>query len=479
MRQRGLPLRALTFVIGVAWLLSAAQSAAADAEASPDPESSTAKESPLSPAGLSGIELEELESDFEPEVKRFIIPPFYKEERGPVSFTTVLPLFFYRERVGKGARTDLGVLPFYWRYREGPSRADVYFPLYWNFRGPTFRTDIVLQTYFNTSDHGHNFGFAPLLFFGKNTDERSSHQVVPPLFWRFTERDESFLLAGLFYNATDGDDYDLGLPPIFFAGRERDESYLVVLPPLFWHFADDVHYKTTTVLPPLFFRTREHGWSFGLVPLLYLARDENWARTLVTPFYYGSRWGKGRSHYIPPLLSYYRHAPKLSQGGAAVFYHWYDQEGDFLRMYSPLVWWWGNRHTNERSWMIPPLFYRHDSPVADDTMLGLIYWNFHEHHKERTFALAPLFAHNWSLYEKRWRTWVVPTFDFGVKPGGYHARIHPIFYIGRDKRKNHFVLAPIVWRFVDEEDRNTVLFPLWWNFRDVEHDQLSRVFFPL
>jgi hypothetical protein len=178
-------------------------------------------------------------------------------------------------------------------------------------------------------------------------------------------------------------------------------------------------------------------------------------------------------------LSYYRHAPKLSQGGIAAFYHWFDEEGDFLRMYSPLVWWWGNRHTHDRSWLIPPLFYRHDSPVADDTMVGLIYWNLHEHHRERTFALMPLFGHNWSLYERRWRTWVFPTIDFGVKPGGYHARLHPLFYRGKDKRSSHLVLAPIVWRFVDEEDRNTVLFPLWWNFRDIEHDQLSRVFFPL
>jgi len=431
------------------------------------------------PVGVTGIELKELEEDYEPRKKRFILPPYYSEESERVSFRTVLPLFFQRERTGEGARKDLGLLPFYWRYREGEASADVYFPLYWRFRDPEFETDIVLQTYYNRGASGFNFGIGPLLFLGKDEKAGSSYQVVPPLFWNFKDKDGGFTLAGIYYDHRDKGDYDRGVPPLVFAGRNRDKTYLAVLPPLFWHFADEVNYKTTTVLPPLFFRTRETGWSAGLLPHLYLARDEHWARTLVTPLYYGSRWGDGRSHYIPPLLTYYRHSPTLSQGGVAIFYHWYESEGDYLRMYSPLLWNWGNDRSDERSWLVPPVLYRHDSPVADDTMIGLVYWNFHEHHRERTFAIAPLFAHNWSLFERRWRTWIAPTFDFGVSPEGYHARLHPLFYLGKGKRDNHLVIAPIFWRLVDEEDRNTVVFPLWWNFRDLEHDSLDRTFFPL
>ncbi|MFO8070675.1 MAG: hypothetical protein R6V85_02260 [Polyangia bacterium] len=431
------------------------------------------------PIGLEGIELEELESGYDPQPRRFIIPPYYEERGKRVTFRTLFPLYFQRERVGKGARSDLGVMPFYWRYREGEASADVYFPLYWRFRRPSLDTDIVLQTYYSRGENRYDFGFGPLVFFGEDRDQKSEYQVVPPLFWRFVDGDEMFTLAGLYYHDRDGRDYDLGLPPLFFSGRERDEAYTLVLPPLFWHFRDDLAYETTSVLPPFFFRTREHGWSAGLLPLLYFAHDRDWGRALIAPLYYYSRWGEGRSHYLFPLLSYYRRSPTLSQGGVAAFYHWYREKGDHLQMYTPLLWRWGNERTDDDSWMVPPLFYRHDSPVADDTMVGLVYWNFHEHHRERTFSLMPLFAHHWKLYEDNYRTWIAPTFDFGKKPGGYHFWLHPLFYVGKQKRSRHLVLAPLLWHFADEADRDTVVFPFWWNFRDLEHDALNRVIFPL
>ena len=444
----------------------------------PDDEK-TGESSDKTAVGLHGIELKELEEDYEPKPKRFIIPPYYSEKSERVKTTAVFPMFYSRQRTGEGARKDLGLMPFYWRYREGPSSADVYFPLYWRFRDPEFKTDIIPPVYYNRDDHGYNLGLAPLLFLGKDERRKSGYQVLPPLFWNFKNKHGGFMWAGWYYDYRNRGDSDRGVPPLFFSGRNRDKTYLTILPPLFWRFTDEVNYKTTTVLPPLFFKTRETGWSAGLVPLLYFARDENWARTLITPLYYGSRWGKGRSHYFPPLLTYYRHSPNLSQGGVAIFYHWYEKEGDYLKMYSPLLWRYGNERTDDRSLLVPPIFYKRDTPVSDDTMVGLVYWNFHEHYRERTFALMPIFGHNWSLHEKRWRTWVAPTFDFGVHPDGYHARIHPIFYLGRGKRDNHLVLAPIFWRFVDEEDKNTVVFPLIWNFRDLAHNSLDRSFFPL
>ena len=442
--------------------------------------------------GLEGVELEELENDYTPDIKRLVIPPYYQETSDRLKLRFVFPLFFSRERIGKGARSDLGILPFYWRYREGKDRsADVVFPFYWRFRGPHFKTDIVLQTYYNRSDHGYNFGFAPLVFAGKDSRDNSSYQVIlPPLFWRTQKGDSSLLYTSLlYYDRKNRDDYHRGLLPLFFfAGREHYKSYLVILPPLFWRFKDEIAYTTKNVLPPFFYNTREHGWSFGMMPLLYLARDKEWDRTLVAPFYYGSRWqhkdetgealGEGRSHYFPLLLSYYRHAPGLSQGGAAVFYHWYWNRGEYLKMFSPLVWLYGNEYTDDRAALIPPLFYHRKSPVRRDVMAGLVYWNFHDFHKKHTLAIAPLFSHTRTLYEDRWRTWVFPTFDFGSHPDGYHARLHPLFYLGKDLDSDHLVIAPVVWKFKDKEDDDLVVFPLYWGFNDLEHDDSQRVVFP-
>ena len=441
------------------------------------------------PVGLGGVELEELESDYQPEARRLIIPPFYQEKKGKLKLHLFFPLYVYRERTGKGARKDLGVFPIYWYSRSSePGSVDVIFPLYWRYRGPHFKTDVVLQTYFNRSDWGYNFGLAPLVFVGKDGRKKSSYQVVPPLFWHFTKDKSSFLLAGIYYQHRKGDDYDLGFPPLFFAGRERYKSYVVVLPPVFWHFGNALDYSTQNVVPPFFFNTREHGWSFGAMPILYVARDRDWDKTMVLPFYYGARWqetdkrgkrlGEGRSHYFPVLLSYYRHGPGFSQGGAAVFYHWYWDQGEYWKMFTPLVWLFGHERTGDKAVLIPPLFYRRTTPVSDDTMAGLIYWNFHDHHKERTFAIMPLFAYNWNLYETHWRAWVLPTLDFGKHPGGYHAWIHPLFYVGKDRQKEHLVLTPILWRFKSEEYNDLVVAPIYWRFDNLAHDKTKTVVFP-
>ncbi len=459
-------------------------------ESGGDPaENEAVEKEETSPVGLSGVELDELESDFEPDVKRIVIPPYYQEARGPLKLRVLFPFFYSRERTGEDARSDFGILPFYWRHRSKDTKADVYFPFYWRFRGLDYKTDIVLQTYYNRSEHGYNFGVLPFVMLGKDTRDDSNYQLVPPLFWRFKSGDSSFMLAGIYYQKQDGADYALGLPPLMFAGRERYKTYKVVLPPLFWRFTDELAYETKTVVPPFFFNTREHGYSFGMMPFLYIARDTNWNRTMILPFFYGSEWpyktpkgdyiGQGKSYYFPLLLSYYRKAPGLSQGGFAFLYQWYWKDGEFMNMYSPLVWTYGNERTDDKRLLIPPLYYNRTSPVQDDQMLGMIYWNFHKHHRERTFAIAPLFAHSWKLYETNWRTWIFPTFDIGKHPEGYHGRLHPIFYVGRDGTEKHFVFAPIVWKFKGKEKDNLAVFPAYWRFTDLRYNATTRVVFPV
>jgi hypothetical protein len=147
-------------------------------------------------------------------------------------------------------------------------------------------------------------------------------------------------------------------------------------------------------------------------------------------------------------------------------------------MFSPLVWLYGNHRTADKAILIPPLFYRRDTPVSDDMMVSLIYWNFHKHHQERTFSIMPFFAYNKKLYENRWRTWVLPTFDFGKQPDGYHTWFHPIFYLGRDGKKDHLVFVPLVWKFTDEKDDDLVVAPIYWRFDDLEHKSTNTVIFP-
>jgi hypothetical protein len=467
---------------------------ASEAETSPssvEKEGNGEAETSLSvPIGETDDRLAEIEADYRPKKKRLIIPPYYQEKTEKYQLRMFFPFYFGKERQGEQWAKTTGVLPFYWRHRSKDLKTDCVFPFYTRVRTPKFKTDIVLQTYFKRGTQGYHFGLIPFVFFGKDLETDKSYQVVPPLFWRFSEGEKSFLLAGIFYLKQDRDDYRLGLPPILFAGREKYKTHTVVLPPLFWRFTNEIAFTTKTIVPPFFFNTREHGWSFGALPLLYLARDKDWDKTLVLPFYYGSRWpsfdkngekiGEGKSRYFPLLLSYYRRGPGFSQGGAAIFYHWYQKDGEYLKMYSPLVWRYGNDRVDEHSLLIPPLFYRKTSPVEKKLMISLLYWDFHQKHKERTIAVMPFFAHRWSLYKKDWRTWVFPSFDIGADDkGSKHFRLHPLFYFGKSPEKEHLVAAPIFWKFKDKEDDDLVVFPFYWRFRDLLHEDSSSIFFPI
>ncbi len=462
--------------------------AEASAQTAPDAKSAS-QETPLT---LEEKEAQdEIESDYEPQMKRLIIPPFYQEKTDKYRLQLFFPIYFRKHYDGDVERSSLGILPFYWRQRSPSGNVDSVFPFYTRVRKPNSKADIVLQTYYQRGVNGYHFGLIPLLFFGKDTLKDKSYQLVPPLFWRFTHQEKSFLLAGIFYLHQNKQDYDVGIPPLFFAGRNQSKTYMTVLPPIFWRFTDELYYKSETVVPPVFFNTRENGWSFGLMPLLYLARDVEWGKTLVLPFYYGSRWkvvdkngegrGYGRSHWIIPLLSYYMKTPTSSQGGAAIFYQWYWKEGAFMRMYTPLVWRYGNERTRESATLIPPLFFQKTSPVEHKLMLGMLFWDFHEKFKSRTTAVIPFMSYSRDLYRTNWRTWVLPTFDIGRNKdeGKFHFRIHPLFYFGKAKDKGHVAVVPLWWDFRDKEDETLIFFPLYWNFKDLLHEDSTRIVFPL
>lgn len=445
-----------------------------------DGKKETSSKAQRAPIGLEGYDLKEEESGGKSKiVKRFILPPYVSIERKRSSFKTVLPFFYRSERKGEGAKKDVGLLPFYWSHNSAELQTKVYFPFYWNIRSKKFDTDIVLQTYYARNDDSFHFGFTPLFFIGKNRTEKSSYQVIlPPLFWNFKNKDGGITYSLLYYNKRNKGEFNRGVVPFYFSRKKRDKTITTVLPPLFWHISDPVNYKTTTVLPPLFLKTRENGWSAGLLPIFYFARDNNWSRNMVMPFYYGAKVNRLRSHYFPLLLSYWKKSPKLKQGGIAVFYHWYQFEGEYRNMYSPLVWKWGDKRTLKKNFLLAPLFYKGKSPVENNTMVGMVYWNFHNFHLSRTFSIAPLFAIKKSLKGEGFRTWIFPTIDFGKNPNGYHARFHPLFYMGKEKKKKHLVVAPIFWNFKNEEEKNTVAFPFWWNLDNTKQKRLRRVVFP-
>ncbi len=444
----------------------------------------------LSPIGNDSVRIQEIEEDYEPKIKRIVVPPFYQEKTDKYKLQLFFPLFVRKYSLINSEKYSIGIFPLLWRSIDGDKSTNVIFPLYTRIRSSNSKTDIILQTYYKRGVEGYHFGLAPILFIGKNVNKNSTYQIIPPIFWRFEKEEKSFLLAGIFFLKKEKDNYNFGLPPLVFGGKDNWKSYLTIAPPLFFRFQNDLNYETKTIIPPFFVISRQNGWSFGALPLLYLARDKDWDKTLLIPFYYGNREqyinangeviGELKSSYLPLLLTYFRKAPGLKQGGVALFYHWYWKEGDYLRMYSPLVWRYGNERNEEHTTLVPPIAYYKKSPVEKNLMLGLIYWDFHDKYKKRTIAIMPFAGHSKSLHSNERRTWIAPSFDFGVgEENKKFFRFHPIFYWGKDYEKQHLVISPIFWKFKDPEDDRLVVFPFYWKFKDLLHDDKAQIFFPI
>jgi len=413
-------------------------------------------------------------------VERLPIPPYYSEKRGDISTRLFFPFYWEQWRTGDNWFRSLGILPFYWMERDAEGfKADAVLPFFGRWLSSESRTHLVLNTYYTDTDTGYYFGTAPFVFLGRDGEE--NYQIIPPLIWRFADKDFDLTLTlPFYYHHYRGDDYDWGVPPLIFSGLKRDDLYTIVFP-FYWRFANQNLGEDLHVLPLFlnFFKERETGYSYGFVPLLYFARDKEWDRTMVLPFYYGSRWGPGYSHYFLPFLSWTRQAPWLDQGGV-ILYHWAYERGDYFHTFLPLWFDWGNTDTREKNYIVPPLlFYYGHSPVGNGHVVGpWIY--FHEEHKSLTHALFPLYYQSEHLYENHFDT-VVLNIHYGETPHGWLFNLYPLLFLSEDEKtqKSHYIFAPLVWRFEDWEDINTVVFPFWWQFDKYKRQDTASVFFPL
>jgi hypothetical protein len=163
--------------------------------------------------------------------------------------------------------------------------------------------------------------------------------------------------------------------------------------------------------------------------------------------------------------------------GGALLYHFTRRPQSRFDGFIPLYMRGSNSQLGTRWQYIFPIVYTGSTPVQRRTVLFPLVWDFENRHQSRTTAVMPLMLHHRRHDENRHTTWVLPTFQYSVRPEGYSFNFHPLLYINRDGTdRSHQVVAPIFWRFARPDSTTTILFPLYWDF--TRGDSRTSIFFP-
>jgi hypothetical protein len=388
----------------------------------------------------------------------------HKDVRNGASFTLLGP--FYRSSDPQGSTTTL--FPLFWYFYDAPTQATAhsFFPLYFRRSAPdetlTAGGVFPLWAYYRSfREGGYSTGLFPLAFFGSRPQR--GHGVIFPLFWHFRERQESTTVAIPFLLRFANElSTTAVVPPLLYyyarqthsVGKGTVEDRTHIQMPFFWHFADGRSGITTTVVPPLYYKTGNEkypGWSAGLFPLLWAAnwpdrshfalapliwhfRDDktDTSTTLVVNYFHRSRGAETTDAFFP--LLYYRRGARPGGSDETSFtllpFAHYKRTQDRRLLVTLLG---GSLRSPQRKvGLIPPYFW-YESPSLAVSGVPLLYLD---------------------LYRK-------PTAD----SAGERTRIFGPYVATDSPGASARVLFPLVARYHDQDETGTWVFPTYFRRR--------------
>jgi hypothetical protein len=408
----------------------------------------------------------------------FIIPPLIYRRDSQHEFSTYLFLYWrYRDIPGNSSTTVVGPyythddptgstrvgIPLFYYFRDAATGASAhtFIPLYFRRKSPDDTTTAAgvfpLWVYYRSFRDGWSAGFMPLFYFGKRADKQ--HALILPLFYHLKDRRSSATVAfPFYYRFTDQHHTSAGVPPLlYFHGRDHESTYHVQVP-AFWRFRDGEKGITTTVVPPIFYRSRPDGWSAGVAPLLFFGgggprghfvlfplfwrfRDDTADRsTVVFLNYMHRRHGGQVTDAFFPLLHWRRGAPP---GGTAEtsftffpFVHY--RSGEKRTVFVSPVGAWG-RSTERKVGLIPPYFWYQSRQIAAQ-------------------GVPPLW------------------FDVTTLRTGERTRIFGPFFAMDAPGRSARILFPLVARYRDQKESGTYVFPTYFRRRTNEGYALDTLF---
>ncbi len=411
------------------------------------------------------------------------------------------PLFHHERRSGEAAGSTTFVLPLMLRDRRPGLELDAYTPLVWRsqVQGEKPRTNLaVVPLYFRQRQpNGVNVDAGFPWFYSRDKIRRTHTIVAGPFFHKQTRK---YLQTGF-------------LPITFW--HDSKSKRILVATPLWTSVEDKIARKRTTVFIPVWFdRLQTNGrrtwFAFpfvlgvrgqfnhtrmgialpGVVDIFRLAKNKRIRGWL--PFYFDYKKCGYRLEDEPecryhlrgsiPFFIYGKDGLGRKTHGSLV-YVWdqtpsskrlmtwvggFDYRKDKKLSWYALTLYHGVTTTHKTNAFLPLFFHRtHRTKLESTTDIlgplfitqrkgdrrwfetGLVYWQFRRPHEVAVAIVPPIFFHK-NTYAERRLTWFLPVFVHDDHPGA-DRRTHALFPIafgyGRVGDKETAVQFPLVWHF--------------------------------
>jgi hypothetical protein len=438
----------------------------------------------------------------------FVLPVFLRHRNPQDGTATTLLLNFYRRNDPQGSTTTF--FPLFWHFRDAATGATAHtlLPFYFRRSGPeetlTAAGLFPLWGYYrNYREGGWSGGLFPLAFFGSRADK--GHGVLFPLLWHFRNpRSTTTLAIPFYFRMADRRSTVAAIPPLlYFYGREgegdRADRYHVQFP-LFWRFTSGQTGTSTTVVPPLFYKSgKDGGWSGGLFPLLFAGNWPDRSHFVLFPLfwrfsddkadrhstlvlnYLHRRHGGETTDFLFPLVYWRRGAKPGAQPETSFtlfpLLH-YKRTTDRRLIVSPIA--FSSRSPERKSGFIPPYFW-YQSKYTSASGVPPVYFDFTrldtqertrlygpwvaiDSPKSRARILFPLFGRYRD--DKDAGTWVFPSYFHRRTSDGYALdTLFPLFWHSRWPGNSTTVIGPW-YRRAGPQKHNTGFVPLYIYARD-------------
>ncbi len=366
-------------------------------------------------------------------------------QRRPNGHTFNLVPFLFSKVEGENSHTFAP--PVFWRWGNNTERTTIVANIFWH--DSLLRSDwgIVPLFFHGTSARNGTYDISPLLFWSFRDGKNQSLFLPPLLTYHHTDGETSSTWALNTWYQSRPDGFTLASVPLLFVGREG-KSHHEIVPPLFWRWSDGE--TTTTIAGPAYVRTGNRTSHFGFAPLYFGGRnDEGEAWDLIPPLlFYRSATKDTQSITMLPFFKYASTpTSKLFVSPVAVYSKeplhertvlgglYWNMTGPDLeaRVVAPLWWDFKSKKKGTRLSTVFPLYWRYEKPEetthlflnlmvsTGETPLGKS-WSFHlfplidlvSYHPKHFLwqVLAGLVAHETQAESERWKVgyiWLDPT----------------------------------------------------------------------
>jgi hypothetical protein len=278
-----------------------------------------------------------------------------------------------------------------------------------------------------------DMGLAPFYFYGK--DETSEYEVIPPLlhYYRYSELgDKSFNLWGpvlqehspekdvfdilpLFYRSWGKNESHTTLFPFFHHGY-KGNSFLHVNPLFLWSKSED---GDSTIASLVYARHRGRTELDMWSPLVWKYRDPDIGldRTVVFPFYYGSKSPRSDETVVFPFYGRFR-KPGISDTTwvTPLFRHESSVTGWETDVF-PLF--WMGRRNESSHLVIAPILWDFSSPRSRATVVAPFYFRFSDDKTISQLAFNTYYREKKVAGGTDWEFHFFPLFSYGQSPTGH------------------------------------------------------------